>query len=63
MTNLTSRECEMCGRTGLRLTAVKPHPLLIEPEDEDRWLCRRDRVIRRFGIIWIWIFHLGEGMG
>ena len=53
----------MCGRVGLRLRPVKPHKFLIEPEDEDRWLCTRDRVIRRFGIIWTWILHIVEGLG
>ncbi len=56
------RQCEMCGREGLRLKPVKANGLLIEAE-QDRWLCTRDRVIRRFMIIWAWIFHLSEGVG
>jgi hypothetical protein len=54
-------ECEMCGRE-LRLKAVKPSGLL-EDADEPRWLCRRDRFIRRFLVVWAWIFALAGTTG
>jgi hypothetical protein len=55
-------QCEMCGREGLTLKLVKPSGL-IQDADEPRWLCRRDRFIRRFVIIWAWIFTLGQDVG
>ncbi len=42
----------MCGREGLHLKSVKPSALL--DEDEPRWLCRRDRFLRRFLILGAW---------
>ena len=51
----------MCGREGLALKAVKPSVLLGEA-DGPRWLCRRDRFVRRFMIVWAWIFKLGEAV-
>jgi hypothetical protein len=50
-------ECEMCAREGLTLRLVKPSKLL-DDADEPRWLCRRDRVIRRFLVVGAWIFTL-----
>jgi hypothetical protein len=47
----------MCGREGLTLRPVKPSKLL-DDADEPRWLCRRDRVIRRFLVVGAWIFTL-----
>lgn len=53
--------CEECGRPNRRLYRLRRSRMADEP-DEDLHLCVRCRVIRRFLILWIWVFHLGPGL-